>query len=442
MSAPATAPATPPSASASSGTRPGNAPATRTAQPPAGRTSDGRRRVATPRALRWWTFGTALACAVFALTTLLTMSTAANSATRASDDAEQLIRVQTIRANLLRADALATNAFLAGGLEEAGQRQAYDAALDETTVLIAHAAAAQPADRDALAELNTAVAGYAAAMEQARANNRQGFPVGAAYLTKASQELRSTALPILDNLVGANEMRASQQLGSLDNAWFEVVGLACLVVLLVAMVWVARRFHRVVNVGMLLAALLVLATWIVGGALLASARTTAADVRNGDLRTISVVGQARAAANEAKVQESLRLIAQGSGKSHEQAWQESSDTVDQLTEGLTGDAAQLGNRWQAYATAHQAVVTLDDKGEWDKAVKQATADSEKSPNATFAAFDKLAAEVLEAHGDEVRRSTDDRSWAPFVLMVVGVPVLVVAGVSAGVGLRMRLREYL
>lgn len=419
-----------------------------TGQPPAKRpggapaTPDRDRRVSTPRALRWWTFGTALACAVFALTTMITMFGASSSATHASDDAEQLIRIQTIRTNLLRADALATNAFLAGGLEKANQRTAYDTALQDTSVLITNAAAAQPADREALAELNTAVTRYAAAMEQARANNRQGFPVGAAYLSRASDELRSTALPLLDNLVTANESRASQQLRSLDNAWFEVIGLACLIVLLVAMVWVARRFRRVLNLGLLAAALLVLATWIVGGALLATARTSAADLRDGDLRTISLVGQIRTAGNEAKVQESLRLIAQGSGSSHEKSWQESSDTVTRLTDSLDGDAAQLGTKWRAYADAHDAVAALDDKGEWDKAVKQATGDSAKSPNATFAAFDELASEVLTARGDEVRRTTDSRSLAPFVMLLVGVPVLIVAGVSAGMGLRTRLREYL
>src|SRR5690625_3375037 len=113
MSAPAAAPTVP----APSTTTAGQPPATRAAHPPHRHRGDGRRRVSTPRALRWWTFGVALACAMFALTTLVTMWGAASSATRASDDAEQLIRVQTIRANLLRADALATNSFLAGGLD-------------------------------------------------------------------------------------------------------------------------------------------------------------------------------------------------------------------------------------------------------------------------------------------------------------------------------------
>ena len=44
------------------------------------------------------------------------------------------------------------------------------------------AAEAQPADREALAALNVEVNDYATSVAQARQNNRQGFPVGGAYL--------------------------------------------------------------------------------------------------------------------------------------------------------------------------------------------------------------------------------------------------------------------
>ena len=41
------------------------------------------------------------------------------------------MRVQDIQTSLLRADALATNAFLVGGLEPAEQRAEYDEAIDD-----------------------------------------------------------------------------------------------------------------------------------------------------------------------------------------------------------------------------------------------------------------------------------------------------------------------
>jgi hypothetical protein len=101
------------------------------------------------------------------------------------DNTEQLVRVQNIQSTLYRADALATNAFLIGGLEPPAQRKAYDDAIDQVSRSITDAAEAQSADRDVLADLNTTVNRYSTSVELARANNRQGFPVGAEYLLTA-----------------------------------------------------------------------------------------------------------------------------------------------------------------------------------------------------------------------------------------------------------------
>ena len=107
-----------------------------------------RRRV--PTTLSRLRLGAVAVCLVFgALTALqLTLSWQANRT--AAADTEQLIRVQGIKTSLLRADALATNAFLIGGLEPAEQRAAYDDAIDQTVRAITDAAEAQPADRAAL----------------------------------------------------------------------------------------------------------------------------------------------------------------------------------------------------------------------------------------------------------------------------------------------------
>ena len=71
-------------------------------------------------------------------------------------------------------------------------------------------AQAQPADADALAALNAHVLDYAGLVEAARANNRQGLPVGAQYLREASNGLRADALPVADALVEANTARADR----------------------------------------------------------------------------------------------------------------------------------------------------------------------------------------------------------------------------------------
>ena len=168
----------------------------------------------TPRELRRLTTAVIIAGVVFGLAGLATFLLLAASVQRAEASTAQLIRVQEIQTNLLRADANATNAFLVGGLEPPDQRQAYDEAIIETARLIAEASDAEPADQAALAELNTQLLDYTENIELARANNRQGFPVGAQYLRTASGGLRADALPILDNLVAANSDRAESQMNA------------------------------------------------------------------------------------------------------------------------------------------------------------------------------------------------------------------------------------
>lgn len=444
MSAAATAPAprqtqsgTPTPASSALAPRPG------TGSPATGAGATVPARAETPRALRWWTFGTALACALFALASLLTMLNASNATGQAADDTSQLIRIQSIRANLLRADALATNAFLVGGLESAENRAAYDSAMAGTSALIVEAAAAQPNDRDALGALNQAVTRYASDMEQARANNRQGFPVGSAYLSDASTRLRASALPLLDNLVQSNEQRATSKLTAADNPWFEIAAIVCLAVLVVAMVWTAQRFHRVLNVGLLIAALLVVASGIGGAAALTNLRTTAHDVNDHQLSVVTAVGAVRAAANEAKVQESLRLISHGSGGPAEERWKAAAAEVTSKVQAVGGrPAAELTTLWTAYTKAHAEIVALDDAGKWDEAVAKARSDAKGSANAAFAAFDTAAYTLLDSTGAAAANRLKQQATVPYVLMFLFVPVAVGAGIAAAWGLRVRLREYL
>ena len=91
--------------------------------------------------------------------------------------------------------------------------------------------------------LNQSLVAYTSQVEQARANNRQALPVGAQYLRGASADLRSDALPLLKNLGEANTGRVAEEFDRAARAalWLVVPGLLTLVVLGLALVWLARR---------------------------------------------------------------------------------------------------------------------------------------------------------------------------------------------------------
>lgn len=355
-------------------------------------------------------------------------------------DVEQLIRVQDIKVELLRADALATNAFLVGGLEPSEQRAAYDTAVAAASADITAAARAQPADEAVLTELGRLVVGYAGTMELARANNRQGFPVGAAYLADASTLLRTRGLALVDALVEANTARSHDSLASQHPWWLVTPGILGLAGLVWINQWVAQRFRRRVNVGVGLAALAV-ALLTVAATAAANAQSSENDtLQSGTFRTVVAGAHARGAANLAKSAESLRLIARGSGAAQEQAWQEQARSVtEHLKE--AGASAGLVAEWTAYAQAHAALVAKDAAGDWDGAVSDATTAGPERLPAKFAAFDHAAGDLVTFAGKETTRALDAGSWA--FLAWTGLAVL--AGLAgAGLawrGLTQRLEEF-
>jgi hypothetical protein len=198
-------------------------------------------------------------------------------------DAEQIYQ------SLSDADATAANAFLAGGLEPAGARKRYDADITQAAIrieaasalvgssaartqlpghLAKQAATADSAVGDDLATLSGQLPAYTDEVGTARADNRLGLPLGAAYLREASALLRGTMLPAASDIYtreSALLTSASAQATGLPLIVVTVVvGLGIGYVLYRSSRWLARHTHRVVNYGLLLAALagLVSLVWL------------------------------------------------------------------------------------------------------------------------------------------------------------------------------------
>lgn len=402
-------------------------------------TSAGKRR-STPQRLRMLGSGVLLASVIFGVIGALIFSYVAFSLNRAEADTAQLIRVQKIETDLLTADATASNAFLVGGLAPPAQQATYEQAIDEASALIAEAARAQPADGAALSALNDEVVSYAGTVEQARANNRQGLPVGAQYLRIASAELRTVALPILTNLVDANTTRANNAMDvQTPTVVFAILGVLVLAGLILALIWVARTFKRWVNTGLMTAAGVVLVTAVVGTIGLVSTSSGVSDLQSGSFTRLTLVSQARIEANNAKSNESLTLIARGSGGAFEQAWQSSAGQVQaNLDQTENPELTQL---WNDYTKVHMSIRQLDDSGKWDQAVSRATGSGKDSANARFAAFDIAATNFIE----EMAGSTRDGLNRPRIGLLIGAVLTFLAGVAAAVlgrrGVAERLREY-
>ena len=185
-------------------------------------------------------------------------------------------------------------------------------------------------------------------------------------------------------------------------------------------------------------------TLVVGTVGLLAVKGDVDTTREGVYAATLSTAQARIAGFDAKSNESLTLIARGSGASFEKAWQASSAAV-------TTEVAQLGQNpassdrsplpWSDYAAAHQKIRALDDGGDWEGAVALATGLEPGSGNTTFGAFDTSSDEQLAALSAQTAQQLGDTGgWLPFA-GVLGVVAGVFAALCAWWGVSMRLEEY-
>lgn len=404
----------------------------------------------TPGRMRLFGGLAALAAIVFAVVGAWNFWSSGQALGRAAATTEQVVRVQAIYADVLRADANATNAFLVGGLEDPTQRADYEAAMKRAAQTLTAAASAQPADGAALAAVNTALQDYSALVEQARAYNRQGLPVGIAYQTQASDGLRADAEPILQALLQANTQRARDEFGAAGTVlpmW--IVGLATVLVLVLVSIWLARRTHRYLNVGLSAAVAAVIVGLVAGLVVLGSIGSDVRKVADNDFAGTLALTTARTVAFDARANESLGLIDRGrAGARREPAWKADDAKMAAQLAALAAvgwrsssvPLSQLSSGWTAYQAAHTKVRELDDAGSWDAAVAEATG-SDKPPRTTFDAFEKGSASALgefqTALANDARSPVTKAWWTAAGLLVAGLTAAVLA--MRGIG--RRVEEY-
>jgi hypothetical protein len=374
-------------------------------------------------------------------------------------DAEQ------IYTSLSDAGATAASAFLAGGLEPAQARQRYQADITQAAIKIVAAsalvgssaartqlpgqlarktAAADAAIGDDLAILSGQLPAYADEVGTARADNRLGLPLGAAYLREASDLLRTKLLPAAGDIYtreSALLTSSSAQATGLPLVVVAVlVGLGIGYVLVRSSRWLARHTHRMVNYGLLLTALagLVSLVWLAGAFALGRADLLHAQ-QQGSVPA-QAFARAEVAALQAHADESLTLIDNSGEDSYQQDFEAQAKALGPGPGSLltaTGSSEAVAQA-QAWYQAHKALRAQDDAG------NHATAVTSAQTGAAAQAFRKLSATLSEgitthqATFDSSARSGRDAFTGLAIGMVVAALVMVAGCVW---GLTRRLAEY-
>ncbi len=371
----------------------------------------------------------------FGITALLAERSRAHAAAAVRAQTEPLL-VQTMNlyTALTDANATATTTFLRGGLEPPALRARYVQDLRLATASLGaliRGIGDDAGTRAAVATIDRQLPVYSGLVEAARANNRQGFPVGAAYLRQASGLLTGALLPGADRLY-ASEARALSGNYATGTAAAALSALAIVVVvaaglLVVSQVQLARISRRVFSVPMLLAGVVLggIAAWALIG-VVTEQNALAAAHRDSD--AVEVLSASRILLSRAQSDESLTLVGRGSDKTAPIDFAQ----VSRLLGSPSGLIAE--------AEAAMARIGVGDAGQVLSGEYASFSHAPRSPSTA----DRLNATLDGRIASAQRRFSADAADAISSLagLSIAIPVLTLAATAlALLGVRQRLEEY-
>lgn len=366
--------------------------------------------------------------------------------------------------SLADADAAAASGFLAGPQEPRAVHEQYVKDIEEASRLLVKAAAntdtATESGRE-ITTLNEGLPRYTGLIERARATNRQGLPLGGAYLRYANQQMSGELLPAAERLYAAETGRLDRdQHAARARPFFSLgIGIVALAVLFWAQRRNYRRTNRVFNHGLVAAtaAATVLLLWLAVGHTVARADLATADTHG--QQPMDVLNRARIDSLKARADENLTVVARGAvltadGKNDKyetdyttgmkalgdelgRAAKLAEDTGD--TEGgkPVAAAAKAVTEWQG---RHRTARKTDDAGDYEAALEQIIG-AENSTGESFKKVDDALRDALAHEQSEFTEAARDGRGALGGLPVGAAVLAVLGAVAAIVGVNRRLSEF-
>nr|WP_219671647.1 hypothetical protein [Streptomyces bambusae] len=367
----------------------------------------------------------------------------------------------SIYRSLADADTAASSGFLAGGRESREVRERYERDIATASRLLTSAAANAGSDegsRREIALLGEQLPRYAGLIEQARATDRQGLPLGGAYLRYANEQMSTLLLPAAQRLYEAETGRLYRDHDA-ARSWPPAslaVGAAALGLLVWAQRREYRRTNRVFNQGLVAAtaATAVLVLWLAVGHTLA--RSGLGEARSDGQESLKVLDAARIAALQARANENLTLVSRGAvtaaDKKSDKYDIDFGANMEQLDAGLAqalrladdeAGRAPLGRAVAGVAqwkVRHAAAREADLKGDYEIALPLVIGGKDSSG----ASFDLVDASLEQAVAHEQREFTRaaEGGLAALTGLTTGAALLSLAAAAAAVlGIGRRLSEY-
>ncbi|MFD9412545.1 hypothetical protein ACFWBN_36850 [Streptomyces sp. NPDC059989] len=370
----------------------------------------------------------------------------------------------SIYRSLADADTTSSSGFLLGAQEPREVRQRYEKDIANASRLLVSAAANAGGNKDSreqIALLSEQLPRYTGLIEQARAANRQGLPLGGAYLRYANEQMTTQLLPAAQRLYEAETGRLYTDYD--DARSWPLASLAAGLFALAALVWAQRRNYRrtnrVFNHGLLAAtaASVVVLLWLAVGHTVA--RSSLSEARADGQESLKVLNDARIASLQARAGENLTLVARGAVLAEDNKSDkydvDFTNNMKELDAGLAtalrlaDDAAgrspvtRASDGVKQWKQRHTAAREADLKGDYESALPQVVGDKDHK-DSSGAAFDTVDASLEQAVAHEQQQFTRAARDGLGALggLVIGAAALAVVGAAAALlGIGRRLSEY-
>nr|WP_223190565.1 hypothetical protein [Streptomyces sp. TRM68416] len=374
-----------------------------------------------------------------------------------SSDAADIYR------SLADANTAASSGFLAGREETGVNRVRYEKGIRTAAAKLVNAAAnSEPGSPSAatVAKLNRLLPEYKGLIEQARTYNRQGFPVGGAYLRYANEKMQQEMLPAAEDLYKKENQRLRADYG--DATPYPWAAIALGVIALAALAWAQhrnyRRTNRVLNHGLVAAtaATTVVLLWLVVGHSVARAGLN--DSYDHGVRSLNVLHDARIASLKARGNENLTLVSRGAETkkvgdetfdAYDYDFTQDMETLGKglaQAEKLADDApgeqpvtAAVGNMTE-WKKRHAAARAEDENGEYQQALDKVIG-AKGTTGECFDSVDANLAAALKHETTEFERAAGDGLDAMSGLSTGAAVLAVLAAAGAVLGIGRRLSEY-
>ncbi|MCU1648679.1 MAG: hypothetical protein JWN03_8954 [Nocardia sp.] len=358
---------------------------------------------------------------------------------------------QRLYTSLSVADASAGTAFISGGLEPKPVRDRYNQAIGEAAAELVTQSdrSGGDTDTDLRAGIATGLPVYSGLVETARTDNRNRLPVGAAYLSEASNLMQSTMLPMAQEL---QEHRAAAitatQHHHVQPPWPAIIlPLLAVAALVTSQLFLFRRWNRVLNPGLLLATTIMVA--LLGWTVLAgfiSAVSTTHSRDDGSVPTAALT-ESRILAQQARAAETLKLVRRDTSAEYDNTFDQATTKLSGILAGYSKDAPGASevktasdalSHWRA---AHQRMNDALSRGDFIGAGAVATGPGANEATAQVDTLDHALGDGITDSRNTLRTNASHAARTLDLLAPGALVLSTAAAVLVAAGLWPRLREY-